>query len=102
MGEAEAGHRSSELRTREELARARLDLDAASANRRRALEQAELARENQRLVEVSYQAGAATYIEASDANAQLVTAELAAVGEQVKARLAALRLLQAAGRFEPE
>jgi len=101
VAEATAHRRSTELRAREEVVRARLDLDAAIANRKKAQEQVELARENQRLVELSYKAGAATYIEVSDANNQLVSAELASIGEQVRSRLAALRLLKAAGRFEP-
>jgi outer membrane protein TolC len=101
VAEAEAGRRSAELRAREAVVRARLDLAAATANRRKAREQVELARESQRLAELSYRAGAATYIEVSDANNQLAAAELAALDEQVKSRLAALRLLEAAGRFEP-
>ncbi len=102
VAEAEANRRSTELRAREEVARARLDLEAAIANREKAQEQVELARENQRLVEMGYKVGTATYIEVSDANNQLVTAELAAVNEQVRSRLAVLRLLKTAGRFEPD
>lgn len=101
VAEAEANRRSTELKAREAVVRARLDLQAAIANRKKAQEQVELARENQRLVEVSYKEGAASYIEVSDANGQLFAAELAALNEQVKSRLAALRLLEAAGRFEP-
>jgi outer membrane protein TolC len=71
------------------------------ANQAKAQEQVELARENQKLVEVSFKAGAATYIEVSDATNQLTSAELAVVAEQLKSRLAALRLLKAAGRFDP-
>lgn len=101
VAEAEANRRSAELRAREEVVRARLDLEAAIANQEKAREQRELARENQRLVDLNYREGAATYIEVSDANNQLLTAELAAVREQVKSRLAALQLLRAAGRFDP-
>lgn len=101
VAEAEANRRSAELAAREAAIRARLDLDAATANRRKAQEQADLARENQKLAELSYKAGVATYLEVSDANNQLLAAELAALDEQVKARLAALRLLEAAGRAEP-
>jgi outer membrane protein TolC len=101
VAEAEANRRSAELKAREEVARARLDFQAANANRAKAGEQAELARENQRLVDASYREGEATYLEVSDANGQLVTAELAAVGEDLKSQLAALRLLKAAGRFDP-
>jgi outer membrane protein TolC len=98
---ADAGRRSAQLRARDEVIRARVELDAAVANAEKAREQAELAREGQKLVEVSFKAGAATYIEVSDANGQLFLAEISSLIEQARARLAALRLLQAAGRFEP-
>lgn len=101
VAEAEAGLRGAELRARDEVRRGRLDLDAAAANREKARETVDLARENQRLVEVNYKAGAATYLEVSDANAQLFSAELVAVTEDLKARLAVLKLLRAAGRFDP-
>jgi len=97
VAEADAQMHSAGLRAREEVGRARLDLDAARANRKKAREQVELARENQKLVDVSFREGAATYLEVSDAHQQLFAAEQAAVGEQLKARLAALRLLRAAG-----
>jgi len=101
VGEAEARAHSAGLRAREEMGRARLDLDAARANRKKAREQVELARENQKLVDVSYREGAATYLEVSDAHQQLFAAEQAAVGEQLKARLALLRLLKATGVRDP-
>jgi outer membrane protein, multidrug efflux system len=59
----------------------------------------DLARENQRLVDVNYKAGAATYIEVSDANTALLNAELSQVSEALNADLAATRLLKAAGAF---
>lgn len=97
---AEASQQSAEIRARDEVRRARLDLDTAAANRDKAKETVDLARENQRLVEVSYKAGAATYLEVSDANNQLTASELANVAEDLKARLALLQLLKAAGRFQ--
>lgn len=100
--EAEAALRAAEARAREEVQRSKLDLDAALANRSKAKETVELARENHRLVEVNYKAGAATYLEVSDAQNQLLSAEIANITEDVKARLAALRLLKAAGRFDPK
>jgi len=99
---ADAGKRALELRVRDEVARARLDLEAAVANREKAREQVELARENQKLVEVAFKAGSATYLEVSDANSQLFLAERAVAAEDVKSRLAALRLLKVAGRFDPK
>jgi outer membrane protein TolC len=101
VAEAEAALRGAELRARDEVKRGRLDLDAAVANREKAREQLGLARENQKLVEVNFRAGAATYLEVSDANAQLLTAELASLSEEMRARLAALRLLKVAGLFDP-
>jgi outer membrane protein TolC len=102
VAEAEANRLGAEARARDEVRRTRLDLDAALANRQKAKETVDLARENQRLVEVSYKAGAATYLEVSDANNQLLSAELGSVAEDLKARLAGLLLLKAAGRFDPK
>jgi outer membrane protein TolC len=100
--EAEVARASTLARARDEVARARLDLDSAVANRQKAKEQLDLSRENQRLVNVNYRAGAATYIEVSDANTQLNTAELTQVSESLNADLAAMRLLKAAGVFNPK
>jgi len=100
--EAGAALAGAELRARTEVRQARLDLDSAAANREKAKEQAELARENQRLVNVNFRAGAATYLEVSDANAALLSAELSLVSEALSADLSALRLLKAAGAFDPK
>ncbi len=100
--EAEAAQASTLVRARSEVQTARLDLDSAVANREKAKEQVALARENQRLVNVNYRAGAATYIEVSDANTALNTAELTVVSEALNADLAGLRLLRAAGAFNPQ
>jgi outer membrane protein TolC len=70
------------------------------ANRQKAGEELALARETQSLVNVNYKAGAATYLEVSDANLALVTAELSQVSEVLRADLAGLALLKAAGRFD--
>ena len=99
--EAEASRSSTEIKARSEVRQARLDLDSAVANREKAKEQTDLARENQRLVDVNFKAGAATYLEVSDANATLLSAELSAVSEALNADLSALRLLKAAGAFDP-
>ncbi len=95
--EAEATRVSATNRARDEVRRARVDLASARANRAKAEHQVTLARENQRLVEVAFRAGQSTSLEATDANAALTTAELAAVTERLNADLAALRLLRAAG-----
>lgn len=99
--EAEAARTSAEMKAVQEVNQARLDLESAIANREKAKEQLALAQENQRLVDVNYRAGAATYLEVSDANGALNQAELGAAAEGLNADLAALRLLQAAGAFDP-
>jgi len=99
--EAEATREGTLVRARADVRQARLDLESAVANREKAKEQLSLARENQRLVNVNYRAGAATYIEVSDANTALLTAELSVVSEGLAADLASLRLLKAAGAFNP-
>lgn len=99
--EARAAEAGARARARQEVAQAWLDLDSARANSAKAGERLALARENQRLVDVNYRAGAATYLEVSDANTALLQAELAQVSESLSADLAALRLLRAAGAFNP-
>ncbi|HZZ84002.1 MAG TPA: TolC family protein [Anaeromyxobacteraceae bacterium] len=101
VAEAEAAQASTEAKALDEVKRARLDLESAIANRAKAEEQVALARENHRLVEVNFKAGAATYIEVSDATSALVSAELGKVNESLNADLAALRLQKAAGLFSP-
>ncbi len=97
LAEAEATRVSAANRARDEVRRARVDLESARANRAKAEQQVTLARENQRLVETAFRAGQSTSLEATDANAALTTAELAAVNERLNADLAALRLFRASG-----
>ena len=97
LAEAEAARASASTRARDEVRRARVELQSARANLEKAEQRRSLARENQRLVEVSFRAGQATSLEATDANAGLTTAELATVNERLAADLSALRLLRAAG-----
>lgn len=97
LAEAEATRDASVIRARDEVRRARADLWASRANVAKAEQQVSLARENQRLVEASFRAGQSTSLEATDANAALASAELAAMNEHLAADLAALRLLRAAG-----
>lgn len=99
--EAEAARASTIVKARADVRQARLDLDSAVANREKAKEQLALAQENQRLVNVNYKAGAATYLEVTDANTALLQAELTQVSESLSADLAALRVLKAAGAFDP-
>jgi outer membrane protein TolC len=99
IAEAEANALAAENRARDEVRRGLLDLASARANRSKAEEQLQLARESQRLVDVNFRAGVATYLEVADANTALLAAETGFVGETLNASLAALRVLKAAGRF---
>ncbi len=100
--EAQASERSVELKAREEVKRALLDLQSAETKLKSATEMSKLAGENMQLVNVSYESGMATPIEVSDATTQHALAELGVVGETLNAKLAALRLLKAAGAFDPQ
>jgi len=101
IAEAKANAGAAENRVRDEVRRGLLDLVSARANRLKAERQLELAREGQRLVDVSFKAGAATYLEVTDATTTLAAAETGFVGETLNASLAALRVLKAAGQFAP-
>lgn len=97
VAEAEAARLNAEVRAVEEVRAARLDMESALANKAKAAERVALARENERLVAVSYKAGAATYLESTDATESLRQAEISLVTESLAADLATLRLLKAAG-----
>jgi outer membrane protein TolC len=84
-----------------EVRQALLDWQSARANAIKAREQRELAAENQRLVDVSYRAGAATALEQADATTELRNAEIASQTESLLAQVAGLRVLQAAGAVGP-
>lgn len=99
--EATARRSLAEATAAAEVRQAVLDLESARANARKAREEADLAAENQRLVETSYQAGAATAVEQADAAASLRNAEVRATTEALQAQVAALRVLYVAGLFDP-
>ena len=100
VAESLATARKSELTAREEVKRSQLDLESALANRLKAEQTVELARESQRLTDVSFKAGVATYLEVADANTALTSAEIGLVNERLQSSLAALRLLRSVGAFE--
>lgn len=100
--EADALRQLSESHTREQVVRSKLDLETALANRAKAEEAVTTARETQRLTEASFRAGMATYLEVTDSNSALTTAEVDVVAERLQASLAALRLLKAVGAFGAE
>jgi outer membrane protein TolC len=97
VAEADANLASTELTAKKEVGQALLDLESARANALKAKEQRDLAAENQRLVDVSYRAGAATAVEQADATAQLRNAEFTQLAEGLNAQVAALRVLQTSG-----
>ncbi len=99
--ESQAQARSAENRARDEVRRAQLDLESAEANRIKAEEQAKLAIENAELVQKSFEAGVATYLEVTDAQLARRSAELSRVNEVLNAELARVRLARAAGFFNP-
>lgn len=101
IAESEAQRRNAELRARTEVRQALLDYQSAKANARKSREQRDLAAENQRLIDVSYRAGAATALEQADATDALRNAEIAAQTDALQAQLAAVRVLKAAGEFDP-
>jgi outer membrane protein TolC len=100
IAEADAATRSAEARVRQDVVQTLIDLDSARANALKAREQRDLAAENQRLVNVSFKAGAATAVEVADATAALRTAEIDVVREELSTQLAALRVLQVVGEYQ--
>jgi outer membrane protein TolC len=101
IAEAEYNRRALENRARAEVRNALLDLESARANTIKAKEQRELAVENQRLVDVSFKAGAATAVDQADATSALRNAEVQYATESLQSQLAAMRVLRASGTFEP-
>ena len=97
--EAAALQRQAETRVTQEVATSRLDYDNARSNLSKAEETLSLARETQRLTEISFKAGVGTYLEVADANNALTSAEVSAINERLQTSLAALRLQRATGLF---
>ena len=102
IAEAAALQKQAETRVSQEVATARLDYDNARSNLTKAEEALSLARETQRLTEISFKAGVGTYLEVADANAALTSAEVGSINERLNTSLAALRLQRASGLFEAE
>jgi len=100
IAEAKAAQASVDVHTTANVKQQKLDLEAAVANRAKAQERTELARENARLVDVAYKAGAATYLESTDSVQSLRQAEVSLVAESLNVDLATLRLLNAVGAYE--
>jgi outer membrane protein TolC len=101
VAEAEAAAALLGNRARDEVRRARLDLDSARAARQKAAETVALAKEALEQAQRSFEAGVATSLEVADAISASQNAELAEVAETLGAQLAVLRLEKAAGTFAP-
>lgn len=109
IGEAKSQLRQSQAE-RENLARtvtrevktALLELESARANLITAQEGARLASESAELVRAQYEAGAATYLDVTDANSVEFTARVQVVTEELNTQVAALRLSRAIGKFGVE
>jgi outer membrane protein TolC len=99
--EARAQTRSQASKIEDELRRAELDLDAARALESETQQQVQLARETESLVRAQFEAGTAAQVDVSDAEQALSQAEASTVQQRLNVQLAALRLAQAVGAFDP-
>ena len=88
-------------RVEDELRRARIDLDSARALREEADQALVYARENDELVRAQFEAGTATQVEVSDAQAALFQSEATAIQQHLAVQLASLRVAKAVGAFDP-
>jgi outer membrane protein TolC len=100
LREADLGVQAAQLRARDELRRAYLEVESARANQAKAERQVELARESLQLARTLWEAGASTSLDVSNATSALLGAELSLLGEKVSAHLATLQVLRAAGAFD--
>lgn len=101
VAEARARAEGADVAVRRDVTQALLDLESQRANAQKSLEQATLAEENRRLVDVAYRAGTATAVEQADATAQLRNAQIAVTTDKLNAQLAALQVLNTIGSFNP-
>jgi len=109
LREASANARASaaqalalDLSSKEDVRRAQLELESARANRTKAAEQVQLARENLALIKVNTAAGVATYLEQEDAIGAVQRAELLLIQETLNAQLGVLAVENAAGTYDPQ
>ncbi|WP_375757276.1 TolC family protein [Corallococcus exercitus] len=101
IAEANANLRGLEEKIRDEVRKARSELESAEANLRTAEERVKLAWESARLAKQNFDAGATTYLQVTDVNATLASAQLSAVAESLNVRLSRLTLMRAMGLFDP-
>jgi outer membrane protein TolC len=98
--EARLRTRSQVTRIEDELRRGQLDLESARALREEADHALVYARENEELVRAQFEAGTATQVEVSDAEAALFQSEATALEQRLAVQLAALRVARAVGAFQ--
>ncbi|WP_343073335.1 TolC family protein [Pyxidicoccus fallax] len=101
IAEARANLRGTEEKIRDEVRKARNELESAEANLTTAEERVKLALESARLAKQNFDAGATTYLQVTDVNAQLAGAQLSAVAEALNVQLSRLALARAMGLFDP-
>ncbi|MCY1014606.1 TolC family protein [Pyxidicoccus sp. MSG2] len=101
IAEANANLRGAEEKIRDEVRKARGELETAEANLSTAEERVKLAWESARLAKQSFDAGATTYLQVTDVNATLASAQLSAVAEALNVQLSRLALARATGLFDP-
>ena len=100
MRQAKAATRSQAARIEDELRRAMNDLDSARALRDEAEQTLRVSRENEKLVQVQFDAGTTSQVEVSDAEAALFQSEANALQQRLGVDLSALRLAKAVGAFD--
>lgn len=100
IAEAKAQLAGAELRAQDDVRRALLEVESARANREKSERRLALAKETLQLVQTSYEAGAATSLDVTNATATLLGAELGYLSESLSAQLATLQALKAAGAFD--
>jgi outer membrane protein TolC len=98
--EARLRTRSQVTRIEDEVRRGQLDLESARALREEADHALVYARENEELVRAQFEAGTATQVEVSDAEAALFQSEATALQQRLAVQLAALRVARAVGAFQ--
>ncbi|RKH12670.1 TolC family protein [Corallococcus sp. CA053C] len=101
IAEANANLRGLEEKIRDEVRKARSELESAEANLGTAEERVKLAWEGARLAKQNFDAGVTTYLQVTDVNATLASAQLSSVAESLNVRLSRLALMRAMGLFDP-
>ncbi len=97
-----AQSRAEKLKIEDELRRALLDLESARALRAESQQSLAVAQENAQLTRAQFEAGTATQIEVSDAEANLFLSEAQLLQQKLNVQLSSLQLARAVGAFDPK